>query len=107
MAVDERRGSVVLAEQAAVDVVEAVTRDQAVPAGGARETLERPKKKKKWGAVLTSWKIKQKNMEHGHLRLTTFNWGAALMRLMRGFRLNGSPSRTGFDFHCDPNSLDY
>lgn len=40
MAVDERRGSVVFTEQAAVDVVEPVPRNQAVPAGGTRETLQ-------------------------------------------------------------------
>lgn len=39
MAVDERRGSVVFAEQAAVDVVESISGNQSVPAGGARETL--------------------------------------------------------------------
>lgn len=39
MAVDESRGSVVFAEQAAVDVVESISGNQSVPAGGARETL--------------------------------------------------------------------
>lgn len=39
MAVDERRGSVVFAEQAAVDVVEAISGDESVPAGGTCETL--------------------------------------------------------------------
>lgn len=37
--VDESRGSVVFAEQAAVDVVEPISGNQSVPAGGARETL--------------------------------------------------------------------
>lgn len=41
MAVDERRGSVVFAEQAAVDVVEPIPGDQPVPAGGTRETLQK------------------------------------------------------------------
>lgn len=40
MSVDECCGSVVFAEQAAVDVVEPVPGDQPVPAGGTRETLE-------------------------------------------------------------------
>lgn len=40
MAVDECCGSVVFAEQAAVDVVKPVTRDQSVPAGGTCETLQ-------------------------------------------------------------------
>lgn len=40
MSVDERCGSVVFTEEAAVDVVEAVSGDQAIPAGGTRETLE-------------------------------------------------------------------
>lgn len=39
MAVDERRGSVVFAEQAAVDVVEPIPGDEPVPAGGTCETL--------------------------------------------------------------------
>ena len=39
MSVDECCGSVVFAEQAAVDVVEPVPGDQPVPAGGTRETL--------------------------------------------------------------------
>lgn len=39
MAVDERRGSVVFAEQAAVNVVKPIPGDQLVPAGGTRETL--------------------------------------------------------------------
>lgn len=39
MAVDERCGSVVFAEQAAVDVVEAISGDESVPAGGTCETL--------------------------------------------------------------------
>lgn len=39
MAVDERCGSVVFAEQAAVDVVEPIPGDKPVPAGGTRETL--------------------------------------------------------------------
>lgn len=39
MAVDERCGSVVFAEQAAVDVVEPISRDEPVPAGGTCETL--------------------------------------------------------------------
>lgn len=41
MAVDECCGSVVFAEQAAVDVVEPVTGDEPVPAGRTRETLRR------------------------------------------------------------------
>lgn len=40
MAVDECCGSVVFAEQAAVDVVEPVPGDEPVPAGGTCETLE-------------------------------------------------------------------
>lgn len=40
MAVDERCGSVVFAEQAAVDVVEPVPGDEPVPTGGTCETLE-------------------------------------------------------------------
>lgn len=40
MSVDERCGSVVFAEEAAVDVVEAISRDEAIPAGGTCETLE-------------------------------------------------------------------
>lgn len=40
MAVDERRRSVVFAEEAAVDVVESVAGNEPVPAGGTRETLE-------------------------------------------------------------------
>lgn len=40
MAVDECCGSVVFAEQAAVDVVKPVTRDQPVPAGRTCETLQ-------------------------------------------------------------------
>lgn len=40
MAVDESCGSVVFAEEAAVDVVEPVPGDEPVPAGGACETLE-------------------------------------------------------------------
>lgn len=40
MAVDERCGSVVFAEQAAVDVVEPIPGDEPVPAGGTCETLE-------------------------------------------------------------------
>lgn len=40
MAVDECCGSVVFAEQAAVDVVEPVPRDEPVPAGGTCETLQ-------------------------------------------------------------------
>lgn len=39
MAVDECCGSVVFAEQTAVDVVEPVSRDKSVPAGGTREAL--------------------------------------------------------------------
>lgn len=39
VAVDERRGSVVFTEQAAVDVVESISGNQSVPAGGACETL--------------------------------------------------------------------
>lgn len=41
MAVDERCGSVVFTEQAAVDVVEPIPGDQPVPAGGTCETLRR------------------------------------------------------------------
>lgn len=40
MAVDERCGSVVFTEQAAVDVVEPVSGDEPVPAGGTCETLQ-------------------------------------------------------------------
>lgn len=40
MAVDERRGSVVFAKQAAVDVVEPIPRNEPVPAGGTCEALE-------------------------------------------------------------------
>lgn len=39
MAVDERCGSVVFAEEAAVDVVEPIPGNEPVPAGGTRETL--------------------------------------------------------------------
>lgn len=39
MAVDECCGSVVFAEEAAVDVVEPVPGDEPVPAGGTCETL--------------------------------------------------------------------
>lgn len=39
MAVDECCGSVVFAEQAAVDVVEPIPGDEPVPAGGTCETL--------------------------------------------------------------------
>lgn len=39
MAVDERRRSVVFAEEAAVDIVESVAGNEPVPAGGTRETL--------------------------------------------------------------------
>lgn len=39
MAVDECCGSVVFAEQTAVDVVEPVPRNEPVPAGGTCETL--------------------------------------------------------------------
>lgn len=40
MAVDERCGSVVFAEQAAVDVVKPIPGDESVPTGRARETLQ-------------------------------------------------------------------
>ena len=39
MAVDECCGSVVFAEQAAIDVVEPIPGDEPVPAGGTCETL--------------------------------------------------------------------
>lgn len=39
MAADKSRGSVVLTEQAAVDVVKAISREQTIPAGGAGEAL--------------------------------------------------------------------
>lgn len=45
MAVDECCGSVVFAEQAAVDVVEPVPGNKPVPAGGTCETLRRGR----WG----------------------------------------------------------
>jgi len=41
MAVDECCGSVVFAEEAAIDVVEPVPGDKPVPAGGTCETLQR------------------------------------------------------------------
>lgn len=47
MAVDECCGSVVFAEEAAVDVVEPISRDEPVPAGGTRETLQKETKRGK------------------------------------------------------------
>lgn len=44
MAVDECCGSVVFAEQAAVDVVEPIPGDEPVPAGGTCETLQEGRK---------------------------------------------------------------
>lgn len=41
MSVDERRWSVLFAEEAAVDVVESISGDEPVPAGGTRETLRK------------------------------------------------------------------
>lgn len=53
MAVDECCGSVVFAEQAAVDVVKPVTRDQPVPAGRTCETLQETMKRTPLPTILS------------------------------------------------------
>lgn len=54
MAVDECCGSVVFAEQAAVDVVKPVTRDQPVPAGRTCETLQETMKRTPLPTILST-----------------------------------------------------
>lgn len=54
MAVDECCGSVVFAEQAAVDVVKPVTRDQPVPAGRTCETLRETMKRTPLPTILST-----------------------------------------------------